>query len=102
MQIKNEIAQYSAAMIGLIGGIAHYLRARAKEDMPFNMFLLFTNAFVSAFVAYTIGEALDGNHLDQYTNAIAGFVGFFAYPILDVAEDHIAVIIKSTFKKYRP
>ena len=101
MPIKSNFAQYSAAFIGLVGGVAHYLRSRAKEGMPFNVLLLFTNAFVSAFVAYTIGQALPVEWA-QYNNAVAGFVGFFSYPILSVLEDNIRTIVTHVVNRAKP
>jgi len=94
MPIKTNLAQYSAAFIGLVGGIAHYLRNMAKYEMPFSMLMLFVNAFVSAFVAYTIGEALPQSWA-MYNNAVAGFVGFFSYPILSLVEENFSAVLKS-------
>lgn len=77
--------------IGAFGGTAHYVYQAARKGRGFsgwgflaNVFLAFT---VSCAFALWAGPGLDKREFYSLV------IGFFAYPILDLADEHKAFLI---------
>lgn len=78
--------------IGAFGGTAHYVYQAARKGRDFsgwgfiaNVFLAFT---VSCAFAMWVGEEMDRREFYSLV------IGFFAYPILDIADDNKALILR--------
>lgn len=78
--------------VGAFGGTAHYVYQAARKGRPFRGWGFIANVFlafvVSTAVAWWMGQGVDKREF------YALLAGFFAYPILDLADEHKALILR--------
>ena len=85
---------FKDVILGIVGGIVAYLydyttaKKKGDETFSFSWALMFINALLGAFVAYTVGDfvPLDVSGRD----AIIGFSGVTSYNIIMIAQGRFA------------
>lgn len=90
VRIVQEAIVYGA--IGAFGGTAHYVYQAARNGRAFKGWGFIANVFL----AFTVGWAFAiwlGGSVDR-REFYALVTGFFAYPILDLADANKSAIIK--------
>lgn len=78
--------------IGAFGGTAHYVYQAARKGRSFNGWGFIANVFLafSVSTALVLWVGVDSDKREFY----ALVTGFFAYPILDLADEHKAFILR--------
>lgn len=86
----QDIVMYGT--IGSFGGTAHYVYQAARKGRSFSGWGFIANVFLSFFVSVAVVMWLwDNAEKLEFYSLIAGF---FAYPILDLADEHRTAILK--------
>lgn len=88
-QLAYEVAIYGT--VGAFGGTAHYVYQAARRGKEFHGWAFIANVVLAFIVSF--GVALWLGPDNEKREFFALVTGFFAYPILDAAEEHKELLI---------